>query len=102
MIRRQIQKYADVRTKRFYQFELKATELCDCDRLVRCFLHNLNQRRADVAREKREKTGIPENVVNERSCRRLSVRTGNADQPAIQKSIGEFNLTPDYDSARPQ
>src|SRR5262245_28684611 len=98
MIGREIQKYTDVGTKLFDQFELKAAQLGDGDGFVAGLLHARNQRRADVACKKGGESGAPQNVLDEGSRRGFPIRAGNPDEASLYKTVGKLNFAPNRDA----
>ena len=83
MVRREIQKYADVGSKRINQFELETAQLCHGNRFVARLLDLGNQRRADIPGENRGDSRISQNVRDQRSRRRLAIRTRDADHAPL-------------------
>ncbi len=80
------------------EFQLKAAEFHDSDGARGHFFDAGDQRGTDVARQERFHTGDLQDVVNQRRGGGLSVGARNADQFAFEKSIGQFNFTPDRDA----
>ena len=98
MIGREIQKHADVGAKRVDEFELKAAELDDGASIVFHRVDAGDERRADISRENGWNPGRLQNVFDERSRRRLSVRTGDSDQRALEEAIGQLDFAPNRDA----
>src|SRR5882724_5836750 len=97
MVRRKVQQNSDARTKCFDHFELKAAELRNGNRAFRRLVGLRDQRRANVSRKYRRETRVTQNVIDERSSRGLTVRTGNANQATPHEPRRQFNFAPDRD-----
>src|SRR6266404_6232538 len=79
MVRREIQKYANVGAKRINQLELETAQLYYGNRLVARLLDLRNQRRADIPGENRGDARTFQNVRDQGSRRRLAIRTRDSD-----------------------
>src|SRR6267154_1555923 len=83
MVWRKVQQNSDARTKCFDQLELKAAELRNGNRALRRLVRLRDQRSANVSREYRRETRVTQNVIDERSRRRLTLRAGDTNQTAL-------------------
>src|SRR6266850_1773629 len=79
MVRREIQEYADVGAKSLDELELKTAQLDHRDRFIAGLLDLRNQRRADIPSENRRNSHTLQDVNDQRSCRRLAIRTRDAN-----------------------
>src|SRR5882672_6478000 len=100
MVRREIQEYADVGAKSLDELELKTAQLDHRDRFIAGLLDLRNQRRADIPSENRRNSHTLQDVNDQRSCRRLAIRTRDANHAPFQKSIRQFDLAPNCDALR--
>src|ERR1700675_4532537 len=98
MVGRQIQEHAYIWTKRVDELELKAAELGHCASVVLHLVHASDERRSDVSCENRRHPGRLQNMFGEQGRRRLAVRTGDPNQSASLKPVGQLNFAPNRDA----
>ena len=98
MIGREIQEHADVWLELFDKLQLKAAEFRNSDGVFIGLFDAGNQGRADVARQNRGETRVFQNVLDQRSRCRFSIRTGNPDEPPFQKAVRQLDLAPHCDA----
>ena len=57
-------------------------------------LDDVDERRANVPGEQRGEAGVFQNVFDERGGCGFSVGAGDADEAAVKKTVGKFDLAP--------
>ena len=101
VVGRQIQKNGNVRAKRIDPFELEAAELGHGNALIAGFIRaprpprESDERRANISGNHRRRARARQNMADERSRRRFSIRAGHADQPSSQEAPAQFDFAPD-------
>src|SRR5258708_36998068 len=98
MIRREIEEHANVGAEFLNQLELKTAQLDDSHRVAGHTVDAGNQRSADVASKNCRKRGRPQDMLDERSGCRFSIRASDADKLALAKPVSEFDLAPNGDT----
>ena len=101
MIRRDVQRRADVRAKRFGGFELKAGKLQHVPLSGARSLAPSTPAACRCCRPPAPAMPLGfQNVAGQRGGRRFSVRSGDADDFAFQEPAREFQIADDFHAAR--
>ena len=95
MIRRHIQADTDCRAKILDRLKLKARQLGNRPTVVHGGLGQAQQRSADIAANLRRYLCIFEQFADQRRRRRLSIRSGDADDSAFHKPVRKLDFAND-------
>ena len=99
MIRREVQKNADVRAELRDCFQLKAADFGNRDAGVGRRFDQRKKRNANIAAHQRDDARCFENVRDQRGRGGLAVRSRNSDQFPAQEPPGKLDFAPDRNSA---
>ena len=97
MIRRDVQDSADIWMKIHDGLKLETGNLCHGHRLFGCVQGHIGIRNANVSYHKHLVEKCLHDSTGQCSCSRLSVGSGNGDQPSLCHMVCQLDLTPDRD-----